>query len=71
MSDLPHTPLDSEVEAREAAVQRILELRSHLGFLLYTAKDTQRSCARYEVENQYLQDYVGTLMTTAGINKAT
>lgn len=56
-------------QTKEEKVARILELKGKISTLLANVKDTKTLCEKHENENQYLQDYVATLMQNGELRK--
>lgn len=47
---------------KEQKIDKILELKNTLDSLLTMVRQTKQLCDKYEYENQYLQDYAGSLI---------
>lgn len=54
---------------REEKVEQIRILKAKITSLISNVRDTKRICDKYENENQYLQDYVGSMMTSGEMKK--
>lgn len=57
-------PKDSAISSllKEAKINQILDMKNKLGSLISNIRDTRTLCEKYDNENQYLQDYIGSLM---------
>lgn len=55
--------------SKDQMIQEILKLKSSISSLTTNIRDTKSVCDKYENDNQYLQDYVGTLMKNNDIKK--
>lgn len=55
--------------SKDQMVGEILRLKSSINSLTTNIRDTKTVCDKYENDNQYLQDYVGTLMKNNDISK--
>lgn len=51
----------------EEIVNEILELKLKISTLVSNIRDTKTLCDKYDNQNQYLQDYVGSLMKSGEI----
>lgn len=51
----------------EEIVNEILELKLKISTLVSNVRDTKTLCDKYDNQNQYLQDYVGSLMKSGDI----
>ncbi|GMM38532.1 hypothetical protein DASC09_058710 [Saccharomycopsis crataegensis] len=49
--------------------QQVVELGNKLNAMVGKTHEIKRSCHKLENENQYLQDYVGNLMSTDILSK--
>lgn len=58
-----------ETPNKEKTVEEILALKNKISTLITNIRDTKRLCERYKHENQYLQDYVGSLMASGEMQK--
>lgn len=47
---------------KEAKIDEIVLLKGHIATLLTNIREVQGQCAKHHRENQYLQDYVGSMM---------
>lgn len=56
-------------QTKEEKVASILALKAKISALLTNVKDTKILCEKHENENQYLQDYVATLMQNGELRK--
>lgn len=43
-------------------VDEVLRLKSEIDQLIHNIRDSQNVCAKYASENEYLQDYIGSVM---------
>lgn len=50
-------------------IARILDLTANIDTLTANIRNTKRLYDKYDSENQYLQDYIGTLMNSDEIRK--
>lgn len=51
-----------EGDAKHEMIQEILSLKNSINLLIGNVRDTKALCEKYDSNNQYLQEYVGTLM---------
>lgn len=59
---------DTEIKRLdEEIVNEILELKLKISTLVSNIRDTKTLCDKYDNQNQYLQDYVGSLMKSGEI----
>lgn len=49
-------------EAKQEKVQEILRLKKDIAQLVQNIRDEATVCNKYASENQYLQDYIGSVM---------
>lgn len=47
---------------KQQKVDEVLRLKADIAHLIRNIRDTQTVCRKYESENQYLQDYIGSVM---------
>lgn len=60
--------VDTEIKRLdEEIVNEILELKLKISTLVSNIRDTKTLCDKYDNQNQYLQDYVGSLMKSGEI----
>lgn len=55
--------------SKDQMIDEILRLKSSINSLTSNIRDTKTVCEKYENDNQYLQDYVGTMMQNNDIKK--
>lgn len=57
-------PKDSAISSllKEAKINQILDMKNKLSSLISNIRNTRTFCEKYDNENQYLQDYIGSLM---------
>lgn len=55
--------LNSSQRSKEDKINDLQELRRNISTLIANVRNTKRLCEKYDSENQYLQDYVGSVMT--------
>lgn len=48
--------------SKQQKVDEILKLKSDISLLVQNVRDQATVCRKYSHENQYLQDYVGSVM---------
>lgn len=56
--------LNSSPRSKENKIKDLQELRQNISTLITNVRNTKRLCDKYDSENQYLQDYVGSVMTS-------
>lgn len=49
-------------ESKEQKVEEVLRLKEEITRLLQNVRDSQALCEKYTHENDYLQDYIGSVM---------
>lgn len=54
---------------KQRIIQEILSTKTEISRLLNNIRDTRTVCHRLSAENQYLQEYVGTLMKSNDVKK--
>lgn len=64
-----NTTSASNEESKQAKIDKILSLKEKSTTLLTNVRYTKALCDKYENENQYLQDYIGSLMQNNELNK--
>lgn len=52
----------------EEKIEQIMRLKGDIARLVSNVRQTKAICGRYENENQYLQDYIGSLMKSGNLN---
>lgn len=55
--------------AKDELLNDILKTRSEIQYLTARIHQVQRSCDKLSSENTYLQDYVGSLMSSGLVDK--
>lgn len=50
------------MDSKQDKVNEILRLKGEITQLMQNIRDLSAICTRYSNENQYLQDYIGTVM---------
>lgn len=50
------------MDTKQDKVNEILRLKGEITQLMQNIRDLSAICTRYSNENQYLQDYIGTVM---------
>lgn len=53
-----------EGEEKQQLIQEIVEIKAEITRLVDGIRDTRTLCEKATAENQYLQEYVGTLTTS-------
>lgn len=48
--------------SKQAKIDEIVLLKGNIATLLTNIREVQGQCAKHHRENQYLQDYVGSMM---------
>lgn len=56
-------------QSKEDTISQILEYKQKIDVLVNNVRNTKRLCEKYDNENYYLQDYIGTLMNSGDLNK--
>lgn len=64
---LPSADTDAKVGAttnltKQQMIQQITDYKQKISSLINNVRDTKSLCEKYEHNNQYLQEYIGTLM---------
>lgn len=52
-------------EAKQQKVEEVLHLKEEITKLLQNVRDSQAVCEKYTHENDYLQDYIGSVMKSS------
>lgn len=52
----------TEMPSKEQKVEEVLRLKEEITRLLQNVRDSQALCEKYTHENDYLQDYIGSVM---------
>lgn len=52
-------------ESKQKKVEEVLQLKDEITKLLQNVRDSQAVCERYTHENDYLQDYIGSVMRSS------
>lgn len=54
-------------EEKQAKVEEILRLKSDISQLVHNIRDLSAVCLKYSSENDYLQDYIGSVMKSGNM----
>jgi hypothetical protein len=61
-------PANDKTLLKQEKIDQIMRLKADISRLVSNVRQTKAICERYENENQYLQDYVGSLMKSGNLN---
>lgn len=53
--------------SKEAKIDEITELKAKIASLVANIRDARAVCTKYDRDNDYLQDYVGSVMKSGDL----
>lgn len=57
-------PIDPE---KQHKVDEVLRLKNDISHLIHNIRDSQAVCRKYNNENEYLQNYIGSVMKSGDL----